>query len=151
MISYRSGNLLNSPDLVIVHGVNNRGVMNAGVAKDIRATWPKVYKDYIDIWNQRVYYDTIQEMLGTNIITETPDRIIVSCVTQSTYGFKGKHVSYDAVDTCMKYLVPFLMAGQYTSLSMPKIGAGLGGGCWEVIAAIINDRLKDFQVTVWEL
>lgn len=34
---------------------------------------------------------------------------------------------------------------------MPKIGAGLGGGNWEVIEAIINHRLKDHNVTVWEL
>jgi O-acetyl-ADP-ribose deacetylase (regulator of RNase III) len=36
-------------------------------------------------------------------------------------------------------------------VAMPMIGAGLGGGNWKVIEAIINHRLKDFDVRVYHL
>ena len=74
-----------------------------------------------------------------------------------------KYVSYDAIDEAMLNLdyvltiyseIPFVgNVNKFLSkdISMPKIGAGLGGGNWNVIEAIINHRLSNHNVTVWEL
>jgi O-acetyl-ADP-ribose deacetylase (regulator of RNase III) len=38
-----------------------------------------------------------------------------------------------------------------THVAMPQIGAGLGGGDWTVIAAIIESELTDVQPVVYIL
>ena len=46
-----TGNLLLIKKGVIVHQVNNCGLMNAGVAKQIRNAYPHHYADYMHVYN----------------------------------------------------------------------------------------------------
>lgn len=146
MITYKKGNLLDTPDSIIVHGCNSQGVMGSGVAKAIRKKWPQVFNDY------HKEYATNGLILGTYNVSYIKEdhKFIINAITQGGYGYDGrKFVSYDAID-----MVMMKIGYNYSStmaISMPKIGAGLGGGTWEVIEAIINDRLKTHNVTVWEL
>lgn len=39
----------------------------------------------------------------------------------------------------------------FVKIGLPKIGCGLGGGDWNVVSKIIEEELKDFDVTVYEL
>lgn len=149
MITYKKGNLLDTPDMLIAHGCNAQGVMGSGVAKAIRDKYPKAFDDY----QQAVYdFKYPRNHLGRMISSAQPDgRIILNCVTQDQYGKDGKkYVSYDAIDTCMNKIQKG-MFGLSTNVSMPKIGAGLGGGEWSIIEAIINHRLHDYNVTIWTL
>ena len=145
MITYKKGNLLATEDSVIIHGCNARGVMGAGVALQIKLKYPKAFTDYERFCKQRA------NPLGLVCISTQPDyKVIINAITQSGYSNENtRHVSYDAVDDCM------VRIGQYsepqTRISIPKIGAGLGGGDWKVIEAIINHRLSEFNITVWEL
>lgn len=124
--------------------------MGSGVAKAIRAKWPTVYRDYRHAYN---YYEktNLQKFMGTVIISiPEQDRVVYNCITQFNYGRDGaKYVSYDAIDHCMVGIANSL----YTTgpISMPKIGAGLGGGEWSIIESIIKYRLPNHQITIWEL
>jgi hypothetical protein len=89
------------------------------------------------------------------------DVTILNCITQQEYGKDGRrYVSYDAVDDCMKSIAKNMMMRNFftgndsihnESIHMPKIGAGLGGGEWSIIEAIINHHLKDHQVIIYEI
>lgn len=162
MITYKTGNLLDTPDHVIVHGVNCQGVMGSGVAKAIREKWPVVYEEYRNAWNEAfIYLDNNQNssfgdfLLGRIQFVGVGDgKHVVNAFTQEYYSHDGKkYVSYDAIDQCMSNLRIKLELDYWAipTVSMPKIGAGLGGGNWEVIEAIINHRLHDVAVTIWEL
>ena len=148
MIEYRKGNLFAEKHDYIVHGCNSEGVMGSGVAKIIREIYPKAYKDYIDEYLE----NGSKLQLGQIIPSMQPDgTIIINAITQGAYGYdRQKYVSYDAVDMCMEKL-RIAMIGVDSEITMPKIGAGLGGGNWEIIEAIINHRLKDHKVVVYEL
>lgn len=163
MIIYKTGNLLDTPDEVIVHGCNAQGVMGSGVAKAIREKYPKAYSDYIRTWNFTPKSDIVlRAMMGNVVVSPQPDgKTILNAITQENYGTDGKkYVSYDAIDKAMISIAHSSMFKDFfggekrtvpAKISMPRIGAGLGGGNWEVIEAIINHRLKDHQVTVWSL
>lgn len=150
MINYIKGDLLSSKENYIVHGCNAQGVMKSGVAKAIREKYPRVYDDYSYAYSLKV---TNTLCLGQVIQTylEDEDQYIISAITQKYYGRDPniRYVSYDAVDRCMiniKEIVPI-----NKTIAMPKIGAGLGNGNWNVIEAIINDRLSSYSVFVYEI
>lgn len=149
MITYKKGNLLETSDSVIVHGVNCQGRMGSGVAKAIRDKWPEVYEEYEARCKEA--YREREILLGNILISDTKDgKQVVNLFSQNNYGYDGlRYVSYDALDNGFDRI-----SDEYscmTQISMPKIGAGLGGGNWEVIAAIINHRFRAFDVTIWEL
>lgn len=61
MITYRNGDLLKSNCNIICHQVNCQGVMGAGIAKQIRLTYPSVFKAYEDY----VIYMALKAFLGS--------------------------------------------------------------------------------------
>lgn len=147
MIEYVKGDLFAEHHPFIAHGCNAQGVMGSGIAKIIREKWPECYKSY----KKYCESNSADSMLGT-VYVYTWNTTIFNCITQLNYGKDGKkYVSYDAIDKCFENIGsnPFLFVKYY--LAMPKIGAGLGGGNWEVIEAIIKHRLKDIKVKVYEL
>ena len=142
-MNYIKGDLLSVKRGIIIHGVNCQGVMGAGVAKAIRAKYPDVYTNYIrDI-------DLYEDCLGTVSWcylyvgqSETRELAIASAFTQKYYGNDGEmYVSYDAINDCMDEI--FDQARKLDMVvSMPVIGAGLGGGDWSIIEAIILSNAK---------
>lgn len=160
MIEYRKGDLFAEKHPVIAHGVNCQGVMGSGVAKIIKEKWPEVFQRYVE-WIEVRDHDY---RLGFVVPCPTKDgTIILNCLTQYDYGreYGKRYVSYDAVDDCMRiidkdmrlknFFTGELKVDQSNYIAMPKIGAGLGGGEWSIIEAIINHRLKDHKVVVYEL
>lgn len=146
MIVYNKGDLLSTPDVIIVHGCNAHGAMNSGVAKAIREKYPRAYEDY-----RKTYQIHMRLELGDWIRSiQHNGKIIINAITQDGYGYDGKkYVSYDAIDKVCIRLAETI--AKESSFSMPRIGAGLGGGDWNVIEAIINHRLKEHTVNVWTL
>lgn len=151
MITYIKGDLFADNHPVIAHGCNCQGVMGSGIAKIVKEKFPTVFSRYKELCDS--YHDKPwqwQHPLGhCQFLPIEGGRVIVNCFTQDKFG-PGKQVSYDAVDSCMYSLAVFL-EGTDEYLAMPKIGAGLGGGEWSIIEAIINYRLKDADVRIYEL
>lgn len=145
MITYQKGDLLDAVEPVIVHGCNNKGVMRSGVAKAIRAKWSEAYK---------VYKDASSLPMGDIIpIFSIPsNKWIINAITQDGYGRDGrKYVCYDAIAKCFRDINTFCAEMGYDSIAIPKIGAGLGGGDWDVIEEIILDKMTDIDVVVYTL
>jgi len=145
MIEYRKGNLFAEKHPIIAHGVNCQGVMGAGVALIVKTRYPEAYKDYLHFCSTR----DPEHLLGKVRISEDNGQLIAHMFTQYNTGYSGRFVSYDAVDDCL--LDSRLAEMKLEHIAMPKIGSGLGGGKWEVIEAIINHRLKNHKVVVYEL
>lgn len=142
------GDITQSPDDLIIHGCNSQGVMGSGVAKAIREKWPKAYADY------REHYEVHGNILlpGAVIFSEVEDgRYIGNCITQNHYGNDGKrYVSYSAVKFAFMRVNDFCESKDIKTLSMPKIGAGLGGGDWDIIYGLAINHLKYPKVTIYE-
>ena len=150
-IKYKIGDLLDAPEVIIIHGCNAQGVMGSGVAKAIRGKYPWAYEAYIDV------YITTGLVMGkvywANNPAGEPFKIIGNAITQSRYGYSGKqYVSYDAIRDCVKGVVELSTIFGCCTVALPMIGAGLGGGDWNVISDIIEtESKKAFQPIVYKL
>lgn len=156
MIIYRKGDVVeafkNGEIDVLVHGVNCQGKMNSGIAKQIRAEFPRVFDEYEKYCKEHYDdFDLPEDLLGDvqYVRNVLPGRSIFNAFTQEGYGYNGfRYCSYDAIDRVMQILSTDGITGK---IGMPKIGAGLGGGDWKVIEAIINSRFPDREVYVYTL
>jgi O-acetyl-ADP-ribose deacetylase (regulator of RNase III) len=160
-IEYNSRDLLQSSELIVVHGCNARGGFASGVAGAIRAAWPFAYRVYAETHikhglelGQIVW--AIDVVKGQPASSKCPCRIVGNMITQANYGRSGnKFVDDDAVWIGMTRLnaaIPFLREAYgpvVERVAMPKIGAGLGGGSWPELAALIEAAATNFQPVVY--
>ena len=130
---------------LVVHGCNAQGVMGSGVAKVVRNNFPAAYYEYVR------HHDEHGLKLGEVITVEVlPRRFISNAITQEFYGRDGRrYVSYHAVRVCFGIVRKFAIENQIETINYPMIGAGLGGGDWNEISAIINEQLDGFKHFVW--
>lgn len=140
MVTYVKGNLLDSKCDYICHQVNCQGVMGAGIAKQIRERWPRVYESYLHYvdHHNRNGLGLLGKILISNI--SEPTRVI-NMFSQDDCGHDGnRYTSYDAFANCLNTIGMHVANGR--SIGFPKyIGCGLGGGNWKVISALIEEIL----------
>lgn len=143
-IEYQKGDIFMSPYRFILHGCNAQGVMGAGFALQVKKIYPYAYKEYINNYEKKGL------TLGETQFVKCRDRTIINSITQLTYGRKPgvRYVSYDAIALSLA-MVEETLYGE--TIAMPKIGAGLAGGDWNVIEAIIESELKTVQPIVFTL
>lgn len=143
-IEYIKGDLLQTEVKHIVHGCNSHGVMGSGVAKAIRDMHPKAYQDYNDTYN------SYGLELGDIIVSvQENERVIHNAVTQKDYGRDSSrvYVSYWAIAETFRKINQWGIR----EIAMPKIGAGLANGDWNIISAIIENTLVDTKPYVYVL
>lgn len=142
-IEYKRGDIFLSPHNFILHGCNSKGVMGAGFALQVKKKYPYAYEEY------RRIFETRAMGLGEIQIVKCRDRSIINAITQNNYGrAKIRYASYDAIALAMATVEETLYG---ETVAMPKIGAGLAGGDWNVIEAIIESELKTVQPVVFTL
>lgn len=117
---------------VIVHGCNCFHTMGAGVAKSIRNVFPPAFQA-----DRKTPYGD-KSKLGTISSVRINNLIIVNGYTQYRYG-RGVQVDYNAIRSVFR-----IIKKQFSGLRIgfPKIGAGLGGGNWDIISSIIEEELS---------
>lgn len=102
MIIEKQGDLLQEKDCIIAHQVNCKGVMGAGIAKQIREKLfsKKNYQDYQELC--RTYGNT---MLGHTSFSTTPSGVIVANVfAENQPTGKGVDTDYEALTIALKSL-----------------------------------------------
>lgn len=154
-IEYIKGDLFSTKIKTIVHGCNAQGVMGSGVAKIIKERYPKAFDRYrkqYEQYNHLKLGHVIPVPCGDRINDPDNYKVIVNAITQDFYGRDGsRYVSYDAVAECMSTINKFFEVYGIDEVAMPQIGAGLGGGDWNVIASIIESELKNVKPYVYIL
>lgn len=128
-IKYVKGDVTEAKETIIAHGCNAQGVMGSGVAAIIRKKFPEAYEMYHDACNSG------HLRLGMTQFIPSNDKLIANCLTQEFYGTDRRHVNYEAVAMICNDLNA--QAGD-DAVALPLIGAGLAGGDWSVISAIIE-------------
>nr|WP_292486547.1 macro domain-containing protein [Methanohalobium sp.] len=132
---------------MIIHGCNARGVMNAGVAKAIRERWPETYYVYQHVYKYRGL--RLGEVLWSH--SYNGEKLIGNCISQDDYGRTGVHVDYDAIRNCMKEVKIECERRSINEFAMPMMGAGLGGGDWNIIEDIVYEETHPLIAKVYYL
>ena len=130
---------------VIVHGCNCRCAMARGIAKGIRAAFPEAYQiDQASESGDRSKLGTI----GVADVT-VGDRAlaVVNAYTQFDYRGPMPRADYDAIRSAFAAIKQQFSGKR---IGYPMIGAGLAGGDWGVISAIIEEELVGEDHTLVE-
>lgn len=156
---------------VIAHGCNCHCTMGAGIAPQMAKAFgadrfkmeaPQYQGDInklgtIDSQKRLVYKGEVSIDKSTFFTKwghiesdETKSLVVVNAYTQYNYGANHadgtkKPVDYDAITLVMRK-INYIFQGQH--IGLPKIGAGLAGGDWNIIKMIIQQELKDCDVTI---
>lgn len=145
MLKEIKGNLLDIKDGIIVHQVNCKGVMGAGLAKQIKDKYPVVYKDYKDYINFMKQNNLGDFLLGTINSTSlmNPRITVYNFFAQQNYGVKIQQTNYKAFERCLQALLKRFenskISPKDVNIYFPLgIGCGLAGGKWEIIHDLIE-------------
>ncbi len=121
----------------IIHQVNDRGVMGAGVALAIKNKFPKHFEDYKN--TQRIEGLNLGEIINTNI---NEDLNVIGFISQSGLKsmFNRKPTNYDAFYNCLLQLKEIYENDTESEFYMPfRIGCANGGGDWGIISNMIEE------------
>lgn len=139
------GNLLDTPFKLMAHQVNCKGVMGAGVAKQLRAKYPSLYAEYTQFVNQ---YKKLG-LLGRYQSVHVDNHIIFNIFAQEDYGRNGVYTDYDAMEKALKMAILEYEEDidKQLTIAIPYgMGAGLAGGDWDIIASILEGIEKQLNV-----
>ena len=150
-----NGDLLKSSCIYIAHQVNCMGKMNSGVAKQIRETYPIVFKEYQDFIEINKDILPGKEMLGHSLIVQVNDiREVINIFGQYGYGYDGhQYTNYEALKKgftdAIRTIRDFDLLPSYAQIpiAMPfKIGCCRGGGKWDEGKKILEQLEKEENV-----
>ena len=128
---------------VIIHGCNCFCTMGAGIAASIRSEFPEALSADADTIkgdkSKLGSYSCATVKRNDHTIT------IINGYTQYRHSGSGVLVDYKAVTTLFAKLKIKYSGKRF---GYPKIGAGLAGGDWNVISAIIDKELREEDHTL---
>ncbi|MBU0969492.1 MAG: macro domain-containing protein [Proteobacteria bacterium] len=130
---------------VIIHGCNCFCSMDAGIARQIRETFPLAYQ--ADCKTVSGDIKKLGAYSQATLQVQQKPLTIINGYTQFQYAGSMILADYSAID-CLFARIKTDFSGK--AIGYPKIGAGLGGGDWKKISGIINGRLEGENHTLVE-
>jgi O-acetyl-ADP-ribose deacetylase (regulator of RNase III) len=148
MIKIVQGNILYAPENIICQQVNCKGVMGAGVAKEIIFKYPFVYTEY------KKYCNIKESLLGNvlYIMVKPVSQIIACLFGQDDYGRQNKgYTNYQAFEQALTQVYLYAKRNNYSVAIPYKIGCGLANGDWNIVYDIIKRVFEDYDVLIYKL
>lgn len=157
MLKYKLDDLIGaakSNDVnVIAHCCNVFNTMGSGIAPLIKKAFPEAYA--VDCTTKKG--DLLKLGTYTKAVNHDYDGGVVIYNLYGQGGFWGRNkglrdLDYNALYNSLDAMAQDLSSWKSTILiGLPMIGAGLAGGSWTVIEAMIKDTLVDrgFDVTIY--
>lgn len=141
---------------IILHQVNCKGVMGAGLGKKIRDKWPKAFDEY------KAYIDETKMFRGEG---KAPDAVLLGewCCSlvqhniivmhlfgQLDFGTKARQTDYCAITTALESMKERRLFKQ-TDIYFPyRFGCGFGGGDWNIVSEIFDYYLPNATCCKYE-
>jgi O-acetyl-ADP-ribose deacetylase (regulator of RNase III) len=147
MITYRKGDATNHKNGVLVHCVNDIGVMGAGIALAIAKKWPRVkehYKEWYDNNHPCFCLGYIQNIRVSNSLWVC--NLFGQRGTSSFHGMPP--VRYESIQEGLYRLRDFMEAKSLKEVVSGRMAAGLAGGNWALIEMIFKTVFKDSDIKI---
>lgn len=164
MIEYITGDATNpqrSGPLVIPHVVNNLGAWGAGFVMALSRHWPEAAKRY-HFWAQggrSAPIDPISSESGdfglgeVQFVEVESDIWVANMCAQNGFPSRERPVAvdYEALEQCLAHLADFVTMDLATTVHAPRFGAGIAGGSWPRIEAMIKLALPMTEIYIYDL
>ena len=127
---------------VIVHGCNCRHTMGGGIARQIKNAFHEA--EDADLATEYADPKKLGTLSTATIVRDGRTFTVVNAYTQFE---PGASADYDAIRSCFQEIKRQFSGKR---IGYPRIGAGIGGGDWSVISAIIDQELAGEDHTLVE-
>lgn len=124
----------------IAHGCNCQCRMRSGLAKQIVEHFPKA-----EIADSKTKKGD-RAKLGKISLIRYPEVTIINAYTQFYYGNDSRKLDYEALYSCLEKINKLMKNGD--KILFPKIGCGLAGGNWKIVKMMLEEVLKEKDVTI---
>jgi len=139
MIEYVHGDLFEAPVEALVNTVNTRGVMGAGLAKQFKERYPKMYAEY----RRQCALEIFRPGSVMPIKIEDGTRQwVLNFATKDDWRDPSKT---DYIVTGLLDLHRAVRSIGIRSLAVPPLGCGLGGLKWPDVRKQISQILSDLE------
>ena len=130
---------------LLVHGCNVFCTQGKGIALQVKDTWPEAYAaDCATIKGD-------MSKLGHFTFAKVGQVTVINAYTQGNYWSHGQDKScladYRAIKSAFHRIV-LQFGGQGLRFGIPRIGAGLAGGDWDIISKIIDEVMANEDLTL---
>jgi len=140
---------------IIAHVCNDSGYFAKGFVSALAAKYPQAQAEYLVAFPKGHWQ---MDKLGTvQFVTINPDIVIANMIAQrgikpcEDYTPRGcPPIRYPALFKCLKVVADFARSKKAEVVG-PRFGAGLSGGDWDVIEALIEKAMPDIKVTIYDL
>ncbi len=130
---------------IIIHGCNCFCKMGAGIARQIRDTFPQAY--LTDLETEPGDKSKLGKYSQADIRINEKALTIINGYTQYHYSGANVLADYDAINSLF-HQIKLNFSGK--RIGYPRIGAGLARGDWEKISSIIDRQLERENHTLVE-
>ena len=129
---------------VICHQVNCQGVMDSGIAKQVREKYPSVFKAYKDLCDEI----GAEALFGAaHFCPINNGKVIANLFAQSDYGYDDKlYTNYNALRFGFESVKKHF---QNKTIAIPYfIGCYSGGGDWNIVYTMIKEIFENSENNV---
>lgn len=144
-LTLRQGDLFFSGARAVAHGVNIRGFMGAGVAKEFRVRYPSMYEEYREL------------CLGGGLragqmfpwLNPRDGNWVYNLASQDE---PGRYARLEWVESSVRAMVDHASVHGVGMVAMPCIGCGIGGLGWPEVERVLSRVARDsvsVHLEVW--
>lgn len=154
MLKIINGNILtpNTEErgVIVCHQVNCKGVMGAGLARQVKELHPDVFELYKDKCIQiAAGIGGLGDVQFCSAVADV-GYLVANVFGQYGYGHGKQYTDYAALRKAFERIT--MGFPTYTIRIPYMMGCGLGGGDWAVVSQIIEETLveKGVDVEIWD-
>lgn len=145
----------------IAHGCNAQGVMGSGAALAVRKKWPEVFEAYreglVEFRKEHPDLNPLGQVFSKDVISDhvRPDgshdiQCVMNIITQTNFGSDGKvYARYTAIAQGFIFAFQDGRLKKGDTISIPKIGSGLGGLFWAVAEMLLKELEEQYGFEFW--
>lgn len=131
--------ILKAKENIIVHQVNELGVMGAGLALQIKNKYPQVFTKYKQIANKDCWGQIQFVQIADN-------KFICNMFSQKGISRTHRTTDYELMRKCLTKLNTLAEQHNLTVAIPYKIGCGLAGGDWNIVEQIIKETVPNANI-----
>ena len=140
MLTYHRTSLLESQAQTVVNTVNTVGVMGKGLAHELKARHPEMFRSYKRICDQKLLD------IGKLWLWRSSSQWILNFPTKKDWR-RPSRIEY--VEAGLKKFVDQFESKGIREIAFPRLGCGNGGLDWEEVRPLMQSYLEDLPIRVY--
>ena len=145
MITYVTGNLMESPAVALVNTVNTVGVMGKGIALQFKNAFPHNFEVYREACkNKELAIGKILAVKDRDLLWG--EKLILDFPTKTDWRLPSE---YEYIESGLVALREYVIIHQVESLAIPPLGCGNGGLDWLKVKPMIADAMEGIELPIW--